>query len=90
MFKLFSLLQSLPEFQAQKAQQARGSAGQQARGGNVGSSGGRSQAPQSCIPKAFNKYDVSETSYHFYSEKIDLHFCDDPGRKYQNNNNHIL
>ena len=29
----------------------------------------------------FRKYDVIETSYHFFSEKIDLHFCDDPGRK---------
>ncbi|KAB7505201.1 UHRF1-binding protein 1-like, partial [Armadillidium nasatum] len=27
----------------------------------------------------FKKFDVVETSYHFYSEKIDLHFCDDPG-----------
>ena len=25
------------------------------------------------------KYDVVETSYHFYSDRIDLHFCDDPG-----------
>ena len=25
------------------------------------------------------KYDVLETSYHFYSDRIDLHFCDDPG-----------
>lgn len=25
------------------------------------------------------KYDVIETSYHFYSDRIDLHFCDDPG-----------
>ncbi|XP_071525078.1 bridge-like lipid transfer protein family member 3B isoform X2 [Panulirus ornatus] len=72
-------LESLPEFQAQKAQQARGSASQQSRAANVGSSGGRSQATQSSIPKAFNKYDVPETSYHFYSERIDLHFCDDPG-----------
>lgn len=32
--------------------------------------------------KVFSKYDVPETSYHFYSERIDLHFCDDPGRKY--------
>ena len=27
----------------------------------------------------FAKYDVTETSYHFYSDRIDLHFCDDPG-----------
>lgn len=32
----------------------------------------------------FKKFDVVETSYHFYSEKIILHFCDDPGRKFIN------
>jgi len=29
--------------------------------------------------RTFRKYDVIETSYHFYSDRIDLHFCDDPG-----------
>ena len=29
--------------------------------------------------RMFAKYDVTETSYHFYSDRIDLHFCDDPG-----------
>ncbi|XP_042219696.1 UHRF1-binding protein 1-like isoform X3 [Homarus americanus] len=76
--KAIRKLESLPEFQAQQAQQVRGSSGQQ-RGANVGSSGGRPLPPQSNIAKAFNKYDVPETSYHFYSERIDLHFCDDPG-----------
>ena len=28
---------------------------------------------------SFSRYDVVETSYHFYSDRIDLHFCDDPG-----------
>ncbi|CAG7723422.1 unnamed protein product [Allacma fusca] len=27
----------------------------------------------------FDTFDVKETSYHFLCEKIDLHFCDDPG-----------
>lgn len=31
------------------------------------------------LSKVFSRYDVLETSYHFYSEKIDFHFCDDPG-----------
>ena len=31
------------------------------------------------VKKTFAKYDVAETSYHFYSDRIDLHFCDDPG-----------
>ena len=29
--------------------------------------------------KVFARYDVVETSYHFYSDRIDLHLCDDPG-----------
>lgn len=31
--------------------------------------------------KVFARYDVVETSYHFYSDRIDLHLCDDPGGK---------
>ncbi|XP_069995587.1 bridge-like lipid transfer protein family member 3B isoform X1 [Penaeus vannamei] len=69
-------LESLPEFQAQQMQQARGGGGS-ASGGSSGS--GRGHQSQSNITKIFNKYDVPETSYHFYSERIDLHFCDDPG-----------
>lgn len=30
----------------------------------------------------FDVFDVKETSYHFMCEKIDLHFCDDPGSKW--------
>lgn len=30
----------------------------------------------------FRKFDVVETSYHFSSERVDLHFCDETGRKY--------
>ena len=29
--------------------------------------------------RVFARYDVVETSYHFYSDRIDLHLCDDPG-----------
>lgn len=60
-------------------QQARGGGGS-ASGGSSGS--GRGHQSQSNITKIFNKYDVPETSYHFYSERIDLHFCDDPGREF--------
>ncbi|CAG0878700.1 unnamed protein product [Darwinula stevensoni] len=28
---------------------------------------------------AFTRFDVIETSYHLYSDRLDLHFCDDPG-----------
>ncbi|XP_015191800.1 PREDICTED: UHRF1-binding protein 1 isoform X1 [Polistes dominula] len=31
------------------------------------------------ISKLFSKYDVVETSYHFWSQRIDLHLCDDVG-----------
>ncbi|XP_015598696.1 UHRF1-binding protein 1-like isoform X2 [Cephus cinctus] len=31
------------------------------------------------ISKIFSRYDVVETSYHFLSQRIDLHLCDDPG-----------
>lgn len=27
----------------------------------------------------FNTFDVHETSYHFFSQRIDLHLCDDEG-----------
>lgn len=29
--------------------------------------------------KYFNMFDVKETSYHFFSQRIDLHLCDDAG-----------
>ncbi|XP_001601171.2 UHRF1-binding protein 1-like isoform X3 [Nasonia vitripennis] len=31
------------------------------------------------IAKIFSRYDVFETSYHFLSQRIDLHLCDDVG-----------
>ncbi|KAK0095154.1 hypothetical protein PV326_009095 [Microctonus aethiopoides] len=40
----------------------------------------RSKAPcTTAISKVFMRYDVIETSYHFLSQRIDLHLCDDPG-----------
>lgn len=35
--------------------------------------------PKSAISCIFSRYDVVETSYHFLSQRIDLHLCDDPG-----------
>lgn len=32
--------------------------------------------------RLFTTYDVIETSYHFVSNQIVLHLCDDPGREY--------
>lgn len=31
--------------------------------------------------RMFNAFDVRETSYHFFSQRIDLHLCDDEGGK---------
>ncbi|XP_058804572.1 bridge-like lipid transfer protein family member 3B isoform X2 [Phymastichus coffea] len=36
-------------------------------------------ASNTAIAKIFNRYDVIETSYHFLSQRIDLHLCDDMG-----------
>ncbi|KAF5286738.1 hypothetical protein FQA39_LY04160 [Lamprigera yunnana] len=39
----------------------------------------RSKDGTSAISKIFARYDVVETSYHFLSQHIVLHLCDDPG-----------
>ena len=39
----------------------------------------RTKEPKSAISRIFSRYDVVETSYHFLSQRIDLHLCDDPG-----------
>ncbi|XP_039949315.1 UHRF1-binding protein 1 isoform X2 [Bactrocera tryoni] len=57
-------LQTLPEYQAQIAQQ-------QNRQSDT--------AHTSSAQKMFNAFDVRETSYHFFSQRIDLHLCDDEG-----------
>ncbi|XP_032595090.1 UHRF1-binding protein 1 isoform X3 [Drosophila grimshawi] len=57
-------LQTLPEYQAQVAQQQN-----------------RLSASAHMTPaqRLFNAFDVRETSYHFFSQRIDLHLCDDEG-----------
>lgn len=37
------------------------------------------EQPLSQAQKYFNLYEVKETSYHFFSQRIDLHLCDDAG-----------
>ena len=59
----FFLFQSLSESQGQTKDK---SARKKTQGSNVAA-------------KVFARYDVVETSYHFYSDRIDLHLCDDPG-----------
>ncbi|XP_022906277.1 bridge-like lipid transfer protein family member 3B isoform X2 [Onthophagus taurus] len=56
-------LEELPEYQAQLAQQERVDR----------------QETTSPIAKLFSIYDVVETSYHFLSQQIILHLCDDQG-----------
>ncbi|XP_075153099.1 bridge-like lipid transfer protein family member 3B isoform X2 [Haematobia irritans] len=57
-------LETLPEYQAQLAQQ---------QNRQSESSHTNTQV------KMFNAFDVRETSYHFFSQRIDLHLCDDEG-----------
>lgn len=57
-------LQTLPEYQAQVAQQQ-----------NRQSESVHTTMAQ----RKFNAFDVRETSYHFFSQRIDLHLCDDEG-----------
>lgn len=56
-------LETLPEYQAQLAQSSKVPDLQQL----------------TAAQKYFNIYDVRETSYHFFSQRIDLHLCDDAG-----------
>lgn len=55
-------LQTLPEYQALLAQQARPN---------------EPHVVITAAQKSFNAFDVKETSYHFFSQRIDLHLCDD-------------
>ena len=65
---LFFIFQSLSESQGQtKDKNAR------KKGAAAAQQGSNAAA------KVFARYDVVETSYHFYSDRIDLHLCDDPG-----------
>lgn len=60
-------LEVLPEYQAQISQEARANTTPV------------HQQSQSAITNLFKKLDVIETSYHFLSQHIVLHLCDDPG-----------
>lgn len=42
--------------------------------------------PTSGPMKMFNAFDVRETSYHFFSQRIDLHLCDDAGMSFHISN----
>lgn len=64
--KAKKILERLPEYQAQKSQQQQSSS---VEGGNA----------ISPVQRSFNMFDVKETSYHFFSQRIDLHLCDDAG-----------
>ncbi|XP_058814862.1 bridge-like lipid transfer protein family member 3B isoform X3 [Topomyia yanbarensis] len=57
-------LETLPEYQAQLAQSSRAQQDTQ---------------QLTVAQRSFNIYNVRETSYHFFSQRIDLHLCDDAG-----------
>lgn len=63
--KAKKILERLPEYQAQQQQQ------QQHHSNDVNTI--------SPVQRSFNMFDVKETSYHFFSQRIDLHLCDDAG-----------
>lgn len=63
--KAKKILEQLPEYQAQITQQSR----QQ----------NQDETVISAAQRSFNMFDVKETSYHFSSQRIDLHLCDDAG-----------
>lgn len=65
-FSTFCLfyIQTLPEYQAQIAQQQNRLT---------------ESAHTTTAQRMFNAFDVRETSYHFFSQRIDLHLCDDEG-----------
>lgn len=64
------MFQELPEYRAQLDQQARQ----------------KDQSHNSTLSKIFSIYDVVETSYHFVSQNIVLHLCDDAGGKFNDFN----
>lgn len=76
-------LETMPDYQAQIIQQSTGMGGNgggggggpEAAGGVTGGGGSEASAAQ----RYFNYFDVRETSYHFFSKRIDLHLCDDDG-----------
>lgn len=57
-------LENLPEYQALLEQQSKPK---------------EVNSTLSANQKIFSMYDVKETSYHFFSQRIDLHLCDDAG-----------
>lgn len=67
--KAKKILEQLPEYQAQQDQHHR----------QQNQSDG--SATISAAQRSFNMFDVKETSYHFSSQRIDLHLCDDAGSK---------
>lgn len=70
--KAKKILEQLPEYQEQQAQ---------SRQQNAGTGGANANANNvaSATQRSFNMFDVKETSYHFSSQRIDLHLCDDAG-----------
>lgn len=68
--KAKKIIERLPEYQAQIAQQSRQQTGNEAN------------ATVSPAQRSFDMFDVKETSYHFFSQRIDLHLCDDAGSKH--------
>lgn len=65
-------LETMPDYQSQIIQQTTGKVAGGVQGGPDG-------VEASAAQRFFNMFDVRETSYHFFSKRIDLHLCDDDG-----------
>lgn len=72
--KAKKILEQLPEYQEQQAQTRQQSA-------NSGSNA-NTNSSVAAAQRSFNMFDVKETSYHFSSQRIDLHLCDDAGSEF--------
>lgn len=64
-------LETMPDFQSQIVQQSASS----------NSTIKPNQVELTPGQRSFNMFDIRETSYHFFSQRIDLHLCDDEGGK---------
>lgn len=62
-------LETLPDYQTHIIQQSTKQPGSTTAG----------TTEMNAVQRSFNLFDVRETSYHFFSKRIDLHLCDDDG-----------
>lgn len=70
-------LETMPDYQAQILQQSTAT--------TTGGAGNGGSDKTTAAAKSFALFDVRETSYHFCSQRLDLHLCDDDGGEWLRN-----